>query len=53
MTIEELENALPNGLHDAEVQPMSVDYGRRSLVLELAVWVGSVDDLSNAERAKS
>jgi hypothetical protein len=44
MTLEELENALPNGLHDAEVQRISVDYGQRSLVLELVVWFGSMDD---------
>jgi hypothetical protein len=44
MTIDELENTLPNGLHDAEVQRMSVDYARRSLALELTIWVGSIDD---------
>jgi len=44
MTLEELENTLPNGLHDAEVQSLSVDYAHRSLALELMVWVGSMDD---------
>jgi hypothetical protein len=44
MTLEELENTLPNGLHDAEVQRISVDYARHSLALELAIWVGSMDD---------
>ena len=44
MTFEELENELPNGLHDAEVRSISVDYARRSLALELSIWVGSMDD---------
>ena len=44
MTLEELEDTLPNGLHDAEVQRVTVDYGQRSLILELAVWVGKMDD---------
>jgi hypothetical protein len=44
VTLEELENTLPNGLHDAEVQRVDVDYGRRSLVFELTIWVGSMDD---------
>jgi hypothetical protein len=51
MTLEELENTLPNGLHDAEVQRMSVDYGHRSLVLELVVWIGSMDDPPESREA--
>ena len=38
--IEELENTLPNGLHDAEVRRITVDYERRKVTLEVAVWVG-------------
>jgi hypothetical protein len=44
MTLEELENTLPNGLHDAEIQRMAVDYEKRNVTLELAVWVGNMDD---------
>jgi hypothetical protein len=44
MTLEELENTLPNGLHDAEVRSLTVDYSQRLLVLEMEVWVGSMDD---------
>jgi hypothetical protein len=44
MTLEELENTLPNGLHDAEIQRMAVDYEKRKVTLELAVWVGNMDD---------
>ncbi len=44
MTLEELENALPNGLHDAEVQRIAVDYEERKVTLEVAVWVGNTSD---------
>jgi hypothetical protein len=51
MTLEELENTLPNGLHDSEVKRISVDYEQRSLVLEIAVWVGSMDDAPERREA--
>jgi hypothetical protein len=44
MTLEQLENTLPNGLHDSEVQRVTVDYEKRKLVLDVAVWVGSMND---------
>ena len=44
MTLEDLENTLPNGLHDAEVHKLSVDYVGRTLTLDLSVWVGDMDD---------
>ena len=44
MTLEGLENSLPNGLHDAEVGRIAVDYEQRKARLELAVWVGNMDD---------
>lgn len=44
MTLEELEGTLPNGLHDAEVRRISVDYVERLLMIDLEVWVGDMDD---------
>ena len=44
MTLEELERTLPNGLHDAQVQRIAIDYEQRKASLELAVWVGAMDD---------
>ncbi len=44
MTLEELENSLPNGLHDAEIRRMTVDYEDRKVTLELEVWVGKMGD---------
>ena len=44
MTLEELEETLPNGLHDAEVKRIATDYELRTVTVELAVWVGDIDD---------
>jgi hypothetical protein len=44
MTLEELENTLPNGLHDSEVTRIAADYEKRSLVLDVSVWVGDMGD---------
>jgi hypothetical protein len=44
MTLEELENTLPNGLHDAEVKAIAVDYETASVTLRVDIWVGSMDD---------
>ena len=42
MTLEELENGLPNGLHDARVSRIAIDYEKRNLTLDLEVWVGDM-----------
>ncbi len=44
MTLEQLESTLPNGLHDAEVKRIIVDYDLRQITMDIAVWVGGVDD---------
>jgi hypothetical protein len=44
MTLEELESTLPNGLHDAEVKRIAIDYEVRRATLEIAFWVGDMDD---------
>lgn len=43
MTLDELEHTLPNGLHDAELLSISVDYVQRKLTLGLEVFVGDFD----------
>jgi hypothetical protein len=40
MTIQQLLNQLPNGLHDAQVSRLEVDFILRTACLDLAVWVG-------------
>jgi len=44
MTLEELENTLPNGLHDADVHGIAIDYAERRVTFDLAVWVGKMED---------
>jgi len=44
MTLKELENTLPNGLHDAEVRSIAVDYVQHKVALDLTVWVGRMED---------
>lgn len=37
MTLEELEDTLPNGLHDAEISSLLIDYSRKEVRMELRV----------------
>jgi hypothetical protein len=39
----ELEKTLRNGLHDARVSRIAIDYEKRKLILDLDVWVGDMD----------
>jgi hypothetical protein len=44
VTLEELEDTLPNGVHDAEIRKVSIDYSERKVTFDLCVWVGDMDD---------
>jgi len=44
MTLAELEISLPNGLHDAELIGIRVDYATRQAVLSVNVDIGKSDD---------
>jgi hypothetical protein len=43
MTLEELANKLPNGLHDSALKSFSIDYEHRTLRLEVSIVVGDSD----------
>jgi hypothetical protein len=43
VTLEELEDTLPNGLHDSEVQSILIDYVQRRATMQLSVFVGELD----------
>src|SRR5438105_7386992 len=43
MTFNEVEYALPNGLHDSEVSSILVDYVQRTVIMQLSVFVGQQD----------
>jgi hypothetical protein len=40
MTLNEIENSLPNGLHDAELSHIDIDYISREVKFYLKIWVG-------------
>lgn len=45
MTIEQIEESLPNGLHDAEICNCLMDYERTCLTLGVIVLIGSPNEL--------
>lgn len=43
MNLFDLAESLPNGLHDAELRRVSVDYVERTATLEIEIWVADTD----------
>ncbi len=52
MTLDELEESLPNGLHDAEILHLVLDYVAHTARFELNVWVGDMDCPAGPERER-
>lgn len=50
MTFEEILADLPNGLHDARLESLKVDYSRGRLEMDLDVWVGDLSAPPGEER---
>jgi len=50
MQLEQLENSLPNGFHDAEVEAITVDYVSRKAVMKMQLLVGNPDAATEEER---
>jgi len=50
MTLNELEALLPNGLHDAYLKRLSVDYAARTAVLELDISLSYPEGATQEER---
>ena len=44
MTLDELNDSLPNGFHDAQVYSIELDYRAGTAKLHLSLWVGSMKD---------
>ena len=44
MTLEELDDTLPNGLHDAQIKAMTHDYEQATVKLKVAILIGLPDD---------
>jgi hypothetical protein len=49
MTLEELDDRLPNGFHDAKLVSLSLDYVTRSATLHIGLHVGTPDSLDPEE----
>ncbi len=43
MNFEQIIESLPNGLHDAELRRLNLDFVQQKLVLDLDVWIGDLD----------
>jgi hypothetical protein len=50
MTLTELCATLPNGLHDAFLKSVTLDYRHRKATIALDVWVGDLHAASDDER---
>src|SRR5258708_39678108 len=50
MTIEKLENSLPNGFHDAEIESIAVDYVSKRAVIKMRLHTGDPGAASEDER---
>ena len=48
MTLTEIEDNLPNGLHDAEVERIEIDYEKKRAKFTLLLWTG---DLSSQDES--
>ena len=44
MTIDELEQSLLNGFHDAFIRTIRLDYARRTASMEMSIWVDDLDE---------
>ena len=49
MHLAELSDTLPNGLHDAELHRLEMDFTSGRLLVTLDVWVGDMQDPSRRE----
>jgi hypothetical protein len=44
MTLEEIENTLPNGFHDARINKINLDYAKRVATFYLEIWVADSEE---------
>ena len=49
MTLLELADTLPNGLHDSEVRELVISYHDRTIRLTLSIWVGDMKCTASRE----
>jgi hypothetical protein len=52
VTLSELAASLPNGLHDANLGTVSLDFLTREARLELDIWIGDEAEMEAYRRAE-
>lgn len=52
MTLKDIEESLPNGLHDAQVSRVEIDYEQRTVKLSLRLWTGDLSSDVEAVRER-
>ena len=52
MTLDQVVNSLPNGLHDAKLETINIDFAKREVRLELDIWIGDEIDSEAYRRAE-
>ena len=52
MTLDELDGLLPNGLHDAYLQTVAINFTDRTVRLDLDIWVGDDEEREAYRRAQ-
>ncbi len=52
MTLDELDALLPNGLHDAKLGTVAIDFAERTVRLDLDIWVGDDEEREAYRRAQ-
>lgn len=43
MTIEDIEQLLPNGFHDSYITALHVNYAQRTLEMDMKIWVSDLE----------
>ena len=44
MTIEEIEQSLPNGFHDSSITAIRLNYAQRTAEIDMEIWVSVAED---------
>ena len=52
MNLDELQQTLPNGLHDADLLGIDIDYPGQEARLTLRVWLGNLEAIDESERER-
>ncbi|MGE5343396.1 MAG: hypothetical protein ACM3SY_18155 [Candidatus Omnitrophota bacterium] len=52
MTIQEIEEKLPNGFHDAEIEDINLNFVNKLARIDLNIWIGDIKDPEKYQKAR-